>query len=158
MSSVNGIPDHVPPHIAALLDRARRRYRAEMGDIASIWQAGLDSEDLRNAAAALRGSHFRLLAHIPPGGARVTDIAELADITKQSTGEQLGALAKWKLVETVPQPSDRRIRLTRRTALGDEMVDAVNAMVGEVEQRWRKVVGGTEFEAMRQSLIAIINS
>jgi DNA-binding MarR family transcriptional regulator len=158
MSSVNGIPDHVPPHIAALLDRARRRYRAELADIGETWLAGLVSAELRAAGAALRGSHFRLLAHVPPGGARVTDIAEMADITKQATGEQLAVLAKWKLVETVPQASDRRIRLTRRTPLGDEMAAEVNAMVTEVEERWSKVIGESEFETLRQALIAIINS
>jgi DNA-binding MarR family transcriptional regulator len=157
MSAVNGIPDHVPPHIAALLDRARRRYRAEMADVAATWQAGLDREELRNAAAALRGSHFRLLAHIPPGGARVTDIAELADITKQSTGELLSILAKWHLVETVPQASDRRIRLTRRTALGDDMVHELDRMIAEVEARFIKIIGKSEFEAMRRNLVAIIN-
>jgi DNA-binding MarR family transcriptional regulator len=157
MSAVNGIPEHVPRHIAALLDRARRRYRAEMADVAAAWQAGLDREDLRNAAAALRGSHFRLLAHIPPGGARVTDIAELADITKQSTGELLAILANWNLVETVPQLSDRRIRLTRRTALGDDMVLELNMMITEVEQRFSKIIGESGFETLRGSLVAIIN-
>lgn len=158
MSSVNGIPDdHLPLHVVALLDRARRRYRSEMADILPTWQAKL-SDELSEVATALRGSHYRLLAHIPPGGARVTDIAELADITKQSTGELLAALAKWKLVETVPQESDRRIRLTRRTPLGDELNQAVNGLVAAVERRWRKAVGRDDYETMRRTLLAIVKT
>jgi DNA-binding MarR family transcriptional regulator len=157
MVRVNGVPEHVPLHIAALLDRARRRYRAEIGDAVADWRADLDRNELRDAAAALHGSHFRLLAHIPPAGARVTDIAELADITKQSTGELLAALAEYELVETVSDRSDRRTRVTRRTALGDEMVHAVNALIDQVERRWRARVGAADYDRMRRALIAIIN-
>jgi DNA-binding MarR family transcriptional regulator len=158
MSPVNGIPDdHIPLHVVALLDRARRRYRSELADILPTWQAKL-SDDLREVATALSGSHYRLLAHIPPDGARVTDIAELADITKQSTGELLSALAKWNLVETVPQDSDRRIRLTRRTPLGDDLNRAVNGLVAAVERRWRRAVGRADYETMRRTLQAIVNT
>jgi DNA-binding MarR family transcriptional regulator len=158
MSSVNDRPGHIPDHIVALLDRARRRSRIEMVEIAASWPTRLADSGLAEAAAALSGSHFRLLAHIPPGGARVTDIAQLADITKQSTGELLAALAEWKLVETIPEVSDRRIRLTRRTELGDEMNKAVDDLMAEVERRWRKIVGKADYETMRRSLMTIINS
>jgi len=155
MTSVNGIPDHIPMHVVALLDRARRRYQAAMTELSGPWQANLSSQELRDAVSALNGAHFRLLAHIPPAGARVTDIAELAGITKQSAGTFLAAMAEWRLVETVPDQDDRRTRLTRRTALGDEMVVAVDQLVAQVERRWRKRVGVDDYAAMRRALIAI---
>jgi DNA-binding MarR family transcriptional regulator len=158
MSSVNGIPDHIPLHVVALLDRARRRYRAEMTELAGPWRAGLSSQELRDAAFALGGSHFRLLSHIPPDGARVTDIAEMADITKQSAGTSLMTMAGWDLVETVPDQADRRTRLTRRTPLGNEMVTAVDQLVAQVERRWHKSVGAADYDAMRRALITIVTS
>ncbi|MCW2799665.1 MAG: MarR family transcriptional regulator [Aeromicrobium sp.] len=158
MSSVNGIPDHIPLHVVALLDRARRRYKAAMTELSGPWLASLNGEELRDAAGALSGSHFRLLSHIPPDGARVTDIAELADITKQSAGTFLVAMAECGLVETVPDLADRRTRLTRRTPLGDEMEAAVNALVAQVERRWRRSVGAKDYDALRRALIAIVTT
>jgi DNA-binding MarR family transcriptional regulator len=129
-----------------------------MTELSGPWQAGLSSQELRDAAAALGGSHFRLLSHIPPDGARVTDIAELAGITKQSAGTSLMALAEWGLVETVPDQADRRTRLTRRTPLGDEMAAAVDQLVAQVERRWRKSVGAEDYDTLRRALITIVTN
>src|SRR2546423_8388888 len=56
----------------------------------------------------LRGSHMRLLSFVPPGGARVTDLAAQAFMTKQAIGEFVAALQGAGLVEVVPDQRDRR--------------------------------------------------
>ncbi|MGX7677983.1 MarR family transcriptional regulator [Jatrophihabitans sp. DSM 45814] len=155
MSDVNGMAVHIPRHIAALLDQSQRRYREVMNELIPGVLDSLTDPGLREIAGRLRGSHFRMLSVIPPDGARVTDIAEYASMTKQSAGESLGYLGSEGLIEIVADPTDRRARLTRRTALGDEMVTMANDLVAKVEKRWRRKIGADDYDAMRRALVRI---
>ena len=53
----------------------------------------------------------RLAARVAEGGSRVTELAEAAQVTKQTAGFLVNQLEKGGYVERVPDPSDARARL-----------------------------------------------
>ena len=89
----------------------------------------------------LRGSHMRLLSFVPPGGARVTDLATQAFMTKQAVGEFVAALQGAGLVEVVPDERDRRVRLVRTTAAGRRVQAIIDRTMAEVDRTLAARVG-----------------
>jgi DNA-binding MarR family transcriptional regulator len=59
-------------------------------------------------------------------------------------------------VETVPSPADRRAKLIRRTAKGDEVTRTIRALVTRVEARWRREVGAERYAVFRAVLSELI--
>lgn len=139
MSSVKRI---AADHIAALMDFAMRRLVAELR------ASTPDDTDLR-------GSHFRLLSMIPDGGARITDLAETAAMTKQALGQLVDYLQERGYVESVRNEQDRRVRLVRRTARGTEARDLALEAIARVEATWRDELGERRYAALREALTEI---
>ncbi|WP_427889396.1 MarR family winged helix-turn-helix transcriptional regulator [Kribbella sp. GL6] len=135
MTSVNGTD-----HVARLLGEALRRIRAEI------------LADAEQQFPGLRVSHFRLLELIPPDGARVTDLAEVAMMTKQGLGQHVDYLQKLGYTESARLPEDRRVRLVRRTPAGDKAVAYGQAAIARVEEAWSDHLGPTRYTAFRQTL------
>ena len=91
MADVNGEPP--PRHVAHLLWTVLQRARAD--GLALL----ADDPDV---TGPLTAAHARLLDHLPPGGARVTDLAGSVRITKQAHGQLGDARAAGR--EMVEQP------------------------------------------------------
>src|SRR6266508_451968 len=153
MSGVNGISELAtePPaeHIAMLLDLASRRLRRDLNRLA-------DQLDMRYPE--LRGSPFRLLQIIPAGGARITDLADMATMTKQSLGEFVDHLEEHGYVESVRLPADRRVRLVRRTAAGDAAVADALSTIARLENHWRDELGERRYTTMRATLRELVEA
>jgi DNA-binding MarR family transcriptional regulator len=128
MTSVNDVSGQLAgpwsEHIAGLLGAALYRIRAEILATSEEQFPGL------------RVSHYRLLELIPPDGARITDLAEAAVMTKQGLGQHVDYLQRLGYVESGRLREDRRVRLVRRTAKGDEAAAFSRAAIARVEQRW----------------------
>ena len=140
MTSVNDGPRLEVDHIAALLGNALRSLRAEI----------LVSSEQR--FPGLRSSHYRLLDLIPPEGARITDLAEVAAMTKQGLGQHVDYLQRLGFTESVRLPGDRRVRLVRRTALGDEAVALSWSAIARVETLWAERLGPERYAVLREAL------
>jgi DNA-binding MarR family transcriptional regulator len=136
MTSVNVFS---APHIAALMDFAMRRLVAEL-------KASTAYE------TDLRSSHYRLLSMIPDAGARITDLAEIAAMTKQALGQFVDYLQSRGYVESVRSEQDRRVRLVRRTARGTAARDMALQAIARVEEMWRAELGDERFEALCDAL------
>jgi DNA-binding MarR family transcriptional regulator len=136
MTSVNVFS---APHIAALMDFAMRRLVAEL-------KASTAYE------TDLRSSHYRLLSMIPDEGARITDLAEIAAMTKQALGQFVDYLQSRGYVESVRSEQDRRVRLVRRTARGTAARDMALQAIARVEEMWRAELGDERFEALCDAL------
>jgi DNA-binding MarR family transcriptional regulator len=136
MTSVNVFS---APHIAALMDFAMRRLVAEL-------KASTAYE------TDLRSSHYRLLSMIPDEGARITDLAEIAAMTKQALGQFVDYLQSRGYVESVRSEQDRRVRLVRRTARGTAARDVALQAIARVEAMWRAELGDERFEALCDAL------
>ncbi len=73
----------------------------------------------------LRQSHFRVMSAVPEQGVSITELGERVGMTKQGCGQFVTHLVETGHLATEPDPSDRRVRLVRRTPLGQRMLDAV---------------------------------
>ncbi|GIJ46054.1 hypothetical protein Val02_29400 [Virgisporangium aliadipatigenens] len=119
-------------------------YRAmETRVFAALAEAGFD--DFTPAQA-------RVFQRISPGGNRLTDLAEQAQITKQSAGFLVDQLERAGYVERVPDPTDARARLVRVAARGAAAVPVAAAVVAAVEQEWAAHLGGRDAQRLRQLL------
>lgn len=103
----------------------------------------------------IRPTHGCAFRFIGPEGLRLTDLASLADITKQSAGEIVTDLERSGYVERVPDPLDKRAKLIRLTKRGEEAQRVGFALLAELEQRWAERYGADNIAALRQTLEAI---
>lgn len=135
-----------PLHIAYVLDMSMRRLVEELPQL-------VDLERFPH----LRGSHMRLLALLPPGGARPSDLAEAAGVTRQALGQFVAHLQEHGYVEVREDPSDGRALLVCHTESGRAAAGAARAAVAELEGRWAAEVGAERFAACREVLAELVN-
>jgi DNA-binding MarR family transcriptional regulator len=100
----------------------------------------------------LRTRHYRLLGFIPDEGIRMSRIAEASGLTKQALAQALAPLQDGGYVMVGPDPADRRARVVRRSARGDEVVTALRRMQAEYERRWSARVGADRWATTRDVL------
>ncbi|MGW5473083.1 MarR family winged helix-turn-helix transcriptional regulator [Streptomyces chartreusis] len=119
-------------------------YRAlETRIFAVLAEAGFD--DLTPAQA-------RVLQRVGPDGTRLTELADQAQITKQTAGFLVDQLEKAGYVRRMPDPTDKRARLVclaSRALAAKEIADGV---VAEVEQEWEAHLGKRRMGQMREAL------
>jgi DNA-binding MarR family transcriptional regulator len=91
----------------------------------------------------------RVFQRIAPEGSRLTDLAEQAQIAKQSAGFLVDQLERAGYVERVPDPTDARARLVRVAARGAKAIPLAAAAVAEVEAEWAAHLGARRMSQLR---------
>ena len=104
----------------------------------------------------LRPAHFVIFQHIRPEGARITQLAEQAQITKQSTGSLVDHMMACGYVERLPDPEDGRAKIVRLTERGWELDNAAREILNEIEQEWAEQVGDERMAQLKQTLKDLI--
>jgi DNA-binding MarR family transcriptional regulator len=94
----------------------------------------------------------RLFARIGPDGTRLTDLAEMAQVTKQTAGFLVDQLARGGYVERVPDPTDARARLVRIAPRGRAAQAVAAAVEAEVEAEWTQHLGAPEMARLRATM------
>jgi DNA-binding MarR family transcriptional regulator len=94
----------------------------------------------------------RVFQRIKDGGSRLTDLAEAAQITKQTTGFLVDQLERAGYVERVPDPTDARARLVRVAPRGARAIPVAAAAVAEVEAEWTAYLGRSKMDRLRAIL------
>lgn len=87
-----------------------------------------------------------------PEGSRLTELAERAGITKQSMGEIIDVLEQRGYVERVPDPTDGRATLIRRTERGWEVNRVAREVVEEIQEEWAQALGEEQFAQLLHNL------
>ncbi|HET9873978.1 MAG TPA: MarR family transcriptional regulator [Propionibacteriaceae bacterium] len=119
-------------------------YRAmENRVFESLAQAGFDDITLA------RG---RICQRISPEGTRLTDLAEQAQVTKQTASGLVDELERAGYVTRVPDPSDARARLIQIAPRGAAAVEAAAATIAEVEAEWVRHLGTRRITQLRHIL------
>jgi len=94
-----------------------------------------------------------------PEGSRLTELAERVGVTKQSMGEIIDVLEQRGYLERVPDPTDGRAVLIRRTERGWQVNRIARQVVEETQQEWRQELGEEPFahllDALRQLAVVI---
>jgi DNA-binding MarR family transcriptional regulator len=101
---------------------------------------------------AVRPPHGAVMQFLDDDGTRVSVLAERAGMTKQSMGELVAHLERSGYVERVPDPGDRRARLVRSTAKGDQLYAIAREVVAEIEEGWATKLGERDMAHLRRLL------
>jgi DNA-binding MarR family transcriptional regulator len=102
--------------------------------------------------AAVRAPPGNVFAYLDSAGTRVSVLAERAQITKQSMAELVIHLERHGYVERVPDPADRRAKLVRSTAKGEELYAIAREVVAEIEAEWTSRLGRQRIALLRELL------
>lgn len=97
----------------------------------------------------------RIGQRIGPAGTRLTDLAEQAQVTKQTAGFLVDQLERAGYVERVPDPADGRARLIRLSARGAGVAAVANAEVALVEREWEDHLGAAAYRDLRTALLKL---
>ena len=89
----------------------------------------------------LRPGHGCVFGTITPEGARLTDLAERANLTKQAVGEVVSELEQRGYVERVPDPADGRAKIIRLTERGTEAWTLGHSLIDDMRRRWEERYG-----------------
>jgi DNA-binding MarR family transcriptional regulator len=100
----------------------------------------------------LRPAHFAVFQHLPAEGARLTSLAEQAQITTQSMGALVIYLEEAGYVARMPDPTDRRAQIIRRTARGWEVERIARAALQGLEDAWAEQLGRERLQQARAFL------
>jgi DNA-binding MarR family transcriptional regulator len=100
----------------------------------------------------IRTPHGNVFPYLDDGGTRVSVLAERAQITKQSMAELVSHLERNGYVERVPDPDDRRAKLVRATARGQDLYAIAREFVAETEAEWTRRLGKAKMRQLRELL------
>jgi DNA-binding MarR family transcriptional regulator len=100
----------------------------------------------------IRPPHGNVMQFLDDGGTRVSELAERAQITKQSMAELVAHLERLGYVERVPDPIDRRAKLVRATPRGKQLYAIAREVVAEIEADWTRRLGKAKMRKLRELL------
>jgi DNA-binding MarR family transcriptional regulator len=112
-------------------------------------------EHVRAGGHRVTLAQARVFARIGPDGTRLTELAEAAQVTKQTAGFLVDQLQAEGYVERVPDPSDARARLVRIAPRGREAVARAREMEQVVEREWERHLGAERMAALRDALTGL---
>jgi DNA-binding MarR family transcriptional regulator len=100
----------------------------------------------------IRPAHTTVFQHIKAEGSRLSELAERAQITKQSMGYLVDYLEVHGYVERRADPSDRRASLIFLTERGWAEVREALKIIAGIEQDWARRLGKQRMEQLRELL------
>jgi DNA-binding MarR family transcriptional regulator len=104
----------------------------------------------------IRPAHGNVFQQIGAEGARVSDMAERAQMTKQGMAELVAYLEARGYVERVTDPTDRRAKIVRLTDKGWAVVPVAESSINRTERRWRECVGAERLAEARAVLESLL--
>ncbi len=104
----------------------------------------------------IRQAHACVFRYVKESGLRLTEIAELTNMTKQSVGEVVDDLAARGYIERVPDPADGRAKLICLTQRGKEAQEFGFGIFATIEDRWAERYGADRIAGLREILEEIV--
>ena len=128
-------------HLGRLLGHAMRRFDERVlqlmaaSERAPLALAHLAARDKVGAA------HIHITRQLPMEGARLTELAAWAGMSKQAMGDLVDQCEAWGLVTRLADPRDARARRIVFTPAGLDWLAAFQAAVAQAEAEFRNAVG-----------------
>lgn len=91
--------------------------------------------------AQVGAAHIHITRHLPCEGARLTDLARRAGMSKQAMGTLVGQCEAWGMVRREADPSDARARRVVFTDTGRAWLQAYYEAMEQAEAELRTAVG-----------------
>ena len=129
------------PNIGILLRGPYQEIVRRLAD--ELAEAGFDD---------IRPAHTGVFQHIKADGSRLSELAQRAQLTKQSMGYLVDYLEERGYVERRPDPTDRRASLILLTERGWEQVRAALRIIAGIEDEWAQWLGTGRMEELRKML------
>lgn len=127
-------------HMGALMNRALARFDARVLNLmARNEEVPLALSNLA-ARGQLTAAHVQITRHLPEQGARLTELAVRAGITKQAMGKLVDQCEAWGLVRRSNDPLDARARTVQFTASGLAWLAAFRMAVARAEDEMRQAI------------------
>ncbi|UFQ20241.1 MULTISPECIES: MarR family winged helix-turn-helix transcriptional regulator [Streptomyces] len=107
------------------------------------------------AAAGFGGftpAQARVMQRIGPQGTRLTELAALTRITKQTAGFLVDQLEKAGYVRREPDPTDKGARLVCGAEKAWAAKRVADTVVAEVEREWEAHLGKRRMKQLREAL------
>jgi DNA-binding MarR family transcriptional regulator len=137
------VSDEDTPNIAVLMFVAVRALEQEV--VAAVRAAGFD--------ATL--AQARLAARIAAEGSRITELAESAQVTKQTASGLVDQLEALGYVERVPDPADARARLVRMARRGRRAQALARQVEARILARWADHLGERGMAQLERQLVKL---
>ena len=103
----------------------------------------------------MRLAHNAVFSTLPGEGARITDMAARAGITKQSMGEVVRELVDLGICRIEPDPNDGRAKIVTYTDYGRQVTDPGFRHLQQMERRLARTFG-EDYETARSVLEWVI--
>lgn len=110
---------------------------------------------MREAGYDVTVAQARIAQRIADEGSRLTELAERAQVTKQTASLLVAALEQQGFVERVPDPADGRARLIRFTPRGRAAALHAMEVVMGVEREWTEHLGPELAGQLREALMKL---
>jgi DNA-binding MarR family transcriptional regulator len=94
----------------------------------------------------------RVFQRVAPNGSRLTDLADQAQMTKQSAGVLVDQLERLGYVRRAPDPADGRARLIVIEERGRRALDVATTTADEILSEWKSYLGTRNFALLQQIL------
>jgi DNA-binding MarR family transcriptional regulator len=100
----------------------------------------------------IRAAHGCVFRFLHGDGMRLTELASLAGLTKQSVGEIVDDLTALGYLERYPDPTDKRAKLIRLTAKGKAAQATGFSLFAKLESEWSEAFGEADIALLRALL------
>ena len=129
--------NHVGHWLRLALERFDARVMALMARHPGV-SLGLSNLAQRGLLTA---AHWHISRHLPPEGARLTDLAQRAGMRKQAMATLVKQCEAWGMVQREGDASDARVRKVCFTPTGLAWLAAYRDSVAQAEKELRAAVG-----------------
>ncbi|GGF33036.1 MarR family winged helix-turn-helix transcriptional regulator [Subtercola lobariae] len=133
-----------------------------IGMIAQQLQRGFEAECFSRLAAAgftgLRMRHSVLLNALGPQGARITQLANELNMTKQAMGELIDELESNGYLERTSDPNDRRARIIYYTEQGRRALATAMEIMPAIEREYAEMVGASRYAEAKLVMATLVDA
>jgi DNA-binding MarR family transcriptional regulator len=128
-------------HVGLLMFIASRSMETRVLD--AVHRAGYDDITLAQA---------RVAARLAPDGTRLTDLAEQAQVAKQTATHLVDQLERAGYAERTVDPTDGRGRLVRIAERGMEVIRIARAEEAKIDAEWTRHIGARRMRQLHEAL------
>ena len=106
----------------------------------------------------IQPGHHTLLRHLGEDGARPSELAAQAGVSRQAVTKTLDDLERVGLVEREPDPADGRGVVVRYTPRGLAALQVARTRANELERRFASRIGAHQWRTVRDVLEALFDA
>ena len=118
-------------------------------------QADMVREAHERGYTEVKYAHNAVFGFLGEAGARASEMAERAGMTRQSMGEIIRDLVDLGVLEMRPDPTDRRAKVVFYTPKGLALTTGGHEYIVGLEKRFAEEFGAEQYQQLRAALVRI---